>query len=413
MLEKEKAIEMFGVSNKHVHHFTMTTPEEHEVTGYISKSRESTMGSLIIDEVDGKQTLQYIQGMPKIHYLDERTELSTPNILEKSDGTNIVMAPLIVDGEHIETLFKTRGMPYCQEQWMEKIKQVITDNNYKAIEENNLSFSYELYGTDNHHETQYQFLNLPPLNYNLICVLEQGRALPYNEVVALSDHYKIGRLTEVFMQLKENLWALTPSYMDLYEDFLPKIERNCIQGNSLEEIYHLMEMFFEKMNMEFQNQNHGGIITEGAVWHYGENETHMLKNKALSVREGHIKQACGIPHEDILKAILKADENLDLDLDDRKNRAIVLEYVQEELLEEYSKKMVEDQKVAQKFHSILAKHVRKVTVTGEVQQIVDDIHKQIDVTADPADKMRIYSQFPDYNKKLTGKVYQALTKQQN
>ena len=125
-MDKVKAGEYFDVSGKNVQHFSMVSPEGRDIKGWICKSRGSNMGSMIIESVDEIETLQFIRGMPKIQYLDERETPLIPNVLNKEDGTNIVHYPLIVNGECVETLFKTRLMPYCNDNWLVKIDEVIT-----------------------------------------------------------------------------------------------------------------------------------------------------------------------------------------------------------------------------------------------------------------------------------------------
>ena len=112
-MQKGLVAEIFDVSGKNIQKFSMVTPDKHDVKGWICKSRGSNMGSLIIEEVDSVETYQFCRGMPKIKYLDEREEPEVPYVLDKLDGTNIIHFPLIVDGECIETLFKTRLMPYA------------------------------------------------------------------------------------------------------------------------------------------------------------------------------------------------------------------------------------------------------------------------------------------------------------
>ena len=87
MIGKEKASEMFGVSGKNIQHFKMETPDKNLVEGWICKSHGSNMGSLIIDTVNNQESWQFVRGMPKIQYLDERNTPEVPHVLQKEDGT--------------------------------------------------------------------------------------------------------------------------------------------------------------------------------------------------------------------------------------------------------------------------------------------------------------------------------------
>jgi hypothetical protein len=410
MIEKGKAAEMFGVSGKNIQHFKIKTPESNHVEGWICKSRGSNMGSLIIDTVNGKESWQFVRGMPKIQYLDDRDTPNFPHVMQKEDGTNIVMFPLLQDGVCMEVLFKTRLMPECGQNWIDKIEEVIKPQYYDIVEQEGLSFAYELYGTLNKHETQYQYLDVPEINLKLLSVLEQGRGLPWGDMFNLSHKYDIPMVLEVFnIFINDNIEAsVTPEYFRLFKEYIPDVNTP-LQGENLFELYHEMESFFEKMNMNFQDKHHGGIITEGAVWHYGTEETHLAKCKAISVREGHIKAACGIPHNDIKKAVMKGEENFpDFEDSYRTDRNTVLRFIEDELLEEYSEQMVKDAKSEQKILSVLGKHFAKVKIDNELKSIVERVNEEIGEEAAPADKMRCFAEMYPELRKMSGKVYQAM-----
>lgn len=413
-LNKKKASEMFGVSGKNVQHFKMDTPDKNHVEGWICKSRQSNMGSLIIDTVNFVKTWQFVRGMPKLQYLDnDKDNPQDVNILHKEDGTNIVMFPLLFnEGEYAETLFKTRLMPYCNDNWLDKVNKVITDNHFKAVEKERLSFSYELYGIQNKHEVQYQYQDIPELNLDLLTILMQGKSLRYDEMMCIANKYKLKTVLKAFdVNIDDNLEGImkywgdpTDGLCDRTYDYLPDVEPH---GKTLTELYHDVESFFEKMNMKFQDKHQGGIITEGSVWHYGLEENHMKKCKAMSVRKGHIKQACGIPHHDIRKALIKVDENTDKDLSETKIEYI-LTNVKDELSEEYDKIMIDDKRTEDKIKSVLGKYLRKVHIDAEMEQIIQRIHNEIDPDSSPADKMRVFAQLYPNMRKQSKTVYQAL-----
>lgn len=297
MMEKAKACELFDTSGKNVNHFKVTTYGGHDIEGWICKSRGTKMGSLIIETVDGKETLQYVQGMPKIKYYDSRDKI----------------------GYNINTAF--------QHFWI--------DN--------------------------------------------EGEEYGVTPSMAFNEWYG--------------------SYFDMNkidDTYFPNIY----------ELYKSLESIYERINMAYQ-KDHPGIIIEGSVWHYGDTENHLIKNKALSVREGHIKQACGIPHHDIRKAIIKTDESYDGELREA-TTPYIINNVNDELLEEYESSMVYDKKTEDKIKAVLGKYLRKVEVTEELSSIVSQLREECGADADPSDMMRYYSQLPVYNKNLVGKVYQTI-----
>lgn len=417
MIGKEKASEMFGVPRKEVHHFTIQTPEKNEVKGWICKAHNSRLGSMIIDSVNGNDSLQFVRGMPKVHYLSQSNVLELPNVLNKEDGSNIVMFPLMLEGECIEVLFKARLMADLSGKWMKKldmenlIKEVIKPQHFSIVEKRKLSFAYEVYGVRNKHEVQYQFLNVPDINFTLLCAFDQGKTLPYKLTHELANNFQIESVIPVF-----NVSYLEPYYKAMTNDFFLNrywdyIEDKFIvlENESLEGLYSNMEQFFEEINMNFQDNGRKGIITEGSVWHYGNDETHLLKCKALSVKEGHILAACGIPKEFIEKAVMKGEENFQ-DFEDsyRTDRSVVLRFIEDELLEEYSEQMVKDAKSEQKILSVLGKHFAKIKIDNELKAIVEKVNEEIGEEAAPADKMRCFAEMYPELRKMSGKVYQAM-----
>jgi hypothetical protein len=176
-------------------------------------------------------------------------------------------------------------------------------------------------------------------------------------------------------------------------------------AESLRELYKEMEVAFEKINMNFQKENPGKIIIEGAVWQTGRS---LAKCKAISVREGHIKQACGIPTHDIRKALNKLKENT---LEDVAEIPIdfVIKFVKEELMEEYPEPMVRDNNTEQKIKSTFGKFIKKVVITEELDQICARVNREVGEDAEVTLKMQTYAMLYPDGKRLSGKVYQAFT----
>jgi hypothetical protein len=104
---------------------------------------------------------------------------------------------------------------------------------------------------------------------------------------------------------------------------------------------------------------------------------------------------------------MKAKEN-GHDLEDREKRGIIFEFIKEELLEEYPKEMVEDNRVSQKFNSVITKMTGKFKIDEQMASIVRRINDEASSEASPADKMRIFAElYPDL-RKMSNKVYQAI-----
>lgn len=402
------AAEIFDTSEKNTKAFTLETPGGNVVKGFICKNRKFNMGSLIIDTVNDIETGQYVQGMPKISYMDRNTPfIKNPAAFRKADGSNMLLFPLIVKGEVIEVLEKTRGTPTVDKKLKQLNAEIIEDKWISAVEEEKKSFAFELYGAMNPHEINYQFLG-KELEMDLIAVLEQGRSLPVYEMNEIAKKFNIPLMDLDFI-FNDTTAIVSRSLEALVGPYLP--EEHLIRACSFEELYQEMAVFYEKINMNYQTQEKaGGIIVEGSVWHLrmSENENYMMKNKAISVREGHIKQACGIPALVIRKAILKSKDD-GMDIEDKEIWNKVFDYVKEELGEEFPEQMIDDKRTKDKFKSEITKMTRKMEVTGNLQEMADKVHEEVGVDADTSDKMRCFAElYPDM-KRMSGKMYQTFS----
>lgn len=104
------------IGNKHKRDFDVNTPNDNNIKGIIITKRNRFLGSLKITEVNGEKTTQYVQGFPKIHYLDKYHEIYPNGVygFEKLDGSCIGAYPLFnKQGELIEVIYKSRGLPVC------------------------------------------------------------------------------------------------------------------------------------------------------------------------------------------------------------------------------------------------------------------------------------------------------------
>ena len=311
------------------------------------------------------------------------------------------MYPLKVNGEIVETLYKTRNLPIADKTYTRLTEDVMTDQHIELVEKSGLSHSYELYGTKNKHEVNYDIQGIE-LNLDLICSMDQGLVHPYGK--SYKDIPEVMRAFNIELQ-KDGYYVAEPTLQlkFRYSDWLP--DTDAIASKDPGFIYEQIEMFFEQMNMKYQQERKGGIICEGSVWHIGANETKMLKCKATSVRDNHVKQACGISSIHIRTAINKAKENgFDIaDLDQRKD---VFEYVKLELAEDNPADLVNDIKVKQKFYSVIQKMTAKFKIDDECKEIAQQVIDKVGNDADPAEKMKAFARmFPGSTKRLGKKMY--------
>jgi len=404
MITLNKASEYLGVSKKNLQRFEIVTPMKHEVKGWIVKSRTFKMGSLLIDYVDGKETLQYVQGMPKLHYYEgeEFVDVSI-NLFDKADGTNILFYPLIKDGEVVEVLAKTRLMPIIQKKWEDLLKKIENVDSYKeAAKETRLSVSCELYGFMNPHSVDYEALDIP-LRLDLLTVLDQGKALLTTFADKVAKKHGLSRI-ERFCVIEKGKLVITDEYMKKYGKFV--LPMNKFLPNKFENLNDFLEDYFEEMNKKYSEMTKKqGIITEGVVAHIDFNkkdESFMIKIKAKSVKELHISVACGVKPIFIRKALEKAYENLP-NIEDKEE---VVKFVVDELLEEFPKDAVYQS--IKRIESMYNKFVAKKKLIEKLSGIVEELEE---VEGDTSDKMRYFARKYPELKPMSKLVYRILTKQ--
>lgn len=342
--------------------FSFTSPQKNEVKGYIVKAHSSKLGSLLITSVNGKETLDYVQSMPKLHYMEtisgDKNFFTTTiqnrykikhndiHILNKEDGTCICFYPLRLDGEILEIISKTRGQPIIEKgyenketkvfvDFLELVKEMVSENSgyVKLVREMNMSLSCELFGFRNPVGINYEYFKIP-LALEGVCVLEWGRVIPTFEGRNLMKKYKITPIMKQF-EIDGSLAIVTKQFGKRYSEFLPA-DKNIIFTN-LPQLYTSLETYYEKMNLKWKKENKKGVIIEGSVWHVEtEKESFLVKNKATTVRIIHKMIGGGVTMSMIHHACRRAYEDMTHEdfLSENKAMAEIMAHLKEDIPEE-------------------------------------------------------------------------------
>lgn len=402
-LDDDKAASFLGIEKSNIKSFDTVTPKGNRISGWIVLERADRMGSLLIDKVNGRKTLQYVTGMPKIHYNDElKLDLNSFDkirILEKLDGTNLVFFPLIVDGKVIEVCSKTRLMVLTQEKWMPMINELLKryPQIVEAVEKEKVSISAEMFGYNNLHAVDYKELGIA-LDLQCHTILDKGKSLPFSEADRIIKDYDLPFVDMVFDE----------NFVIKYEKF---ISGRRWYGD-FNDYYIWLESFFEEMNRTYQEKSGttGTIIIEGAVWHLEKgNETFMLKNKATTVKETHIKVAAGIGSVFIHQAVSKVFENLSAD--EFKNKEKVLELVKKELSEDFIPEVISDRRVERRIDNMYDEFVVYQDGLEYYREIAKKVNQEVGKDSDISQKLR---KFAEMYPKLKGKsntMYRIFSKQ--
>lgn len=406
-LTEEKAASYLNVQVQDIKPFEVVTPKGNQLKGWIVQSRTKKMGSLLIETANGKRTLQYVTGMPKIHYNDEMqwdlNSFENVRILEKVDGTNIVFFPLIIDGKVVEICSKTRLMPLTQDKWFPMINEVLAKSPQilEAVEKERVSISTEVFGHKNIHSVNYRALGVE-LDMRVLAILDKGRALTSQEVQILVGRYNLPYVSSV----------LGNEFRERYKNFLDEEEIFVeLMASDKNELYLELERYFEKMNKKYlENYPEGTVIIEGAVWHMDRfGETYMLKNKATTVKETHIKIAAGIPSIFIHQALNKVYDNISNEEFMDKNKIIGL--VKEELKEEFLKEVVEDSRVIRRMESMYDEFLDHQKGLDYFREVARNIDREIGKNTDVSEKLRKFAELYPTLKKKSNIMFGIFSKQ--
>lgn len=396
------------------------------------------MGSMLIDTVNGEKVCQYVQSMPKLQYLREIPQAKRIDILDKLDGSNITLYPLRnYEGEIIEVVPKTRRSPVAMEKAINQVNEVITEG-HKALAYKGLTASYELWGPGHPIKggVQYfRFGDIDEFNLTGLCIYdENGNTLRPKSRDLFFDTYKIEKAQPHFtLEWEDDVNPISclgdpfyskgkPAYRLLPTDFLYERFNEWLPGYDplvgfmdwcacdLESLYGGLECFYEQLNRNFaeDKQTPGLIATEGSVWHIDDGEqTIMLKDKAVSVKENHQRAACGIEGKFITKALEKA--KMEIRVFNKKNFKEILKFVEEELLEEFPEELVKDKKTETKTLSRLVQMTKKIKIDEGARRFVEAIEKEVGEDANINMKMKVFAQMFREDKKQWGaKVFNYL-----
>ncbi|MBF4468819.1 MAG: hypothetical protein ISP01_05375 [Methanobrevibacter arboriphilus] len=407
MLNKEEVAEkIFETSKKNIKGFTETTPEGNKITGFISRSRGNQLGSLYITSVNGEETGQYVKGMSKLKYWDNHTPKSSILITLKEDGTNIAMYPLIDhNGEVIEVLCKTRGMPLADKEFQNKANKIINEAQKDRVRNTKCTFCYELYGKENHNEITYNDIDL---RMDLIAIYDERGILyrphNYDDCVMIAFELKKDDLG-YHVKTTQQFYKRYEKYLGSYT---PEMNRVC---KELYEAYNYISEFLEVINHNALKIDHINVV-EGVVWNfYDDNrgEYVQVKNKAQSIMEGH-KSRNGIPSLFVKKALRKFEDDNGKEESKnifKENKQSIIDFVVGELSEEWDEHYIHQSKTKHKINLLIDRKFREHPISEDIQEIATNLR------SDNPDKPipELMSKFAFDNpglKHKSGDVYRAL-----
>jgi len=364
---EKKLKTILNLSGNNFRDFNNITSGNNKIEGIISFARDHRLGALVIFKVnDIIVKPQIVWGMPKLHYpyinKQKRAVRFPPGkirIEEKLDGTNITFYPLRDwTGKIIEVVAKTRLCPIVNNSFRDfkdMLNKILTRDNInieKAVRDTGYSFSFEMYGKKNLHLVEYD----NDLDLDLLCIIDNGKALPYDKQNEIAKKYKIKQVPLHFEEDEDNIYV-TEYFKNKY-----KFNWNKRKYTKKSPLYHDIQKIYESIN-----KINGKLITEGSVWSVSNSiEKIMFKCKEPSIEEIHMSMAMGIPEEIIIQSIHKGIENNILEN--------IFDFVISDLLESYDYLVI--QKLDEKIKKLSKELINEETIRKDIKNIISNIENK-------------------------------------
>ena len=348
------ALGLLGITNADtnpVKRFTEITPEGNEVKGFRYVARDKLCGSLVITRVNGVRVLHIVRGFPKFKYLDNYIVKNVYGIdlVEKTDGTNILFYPLKNhNGDIIEVVAKTRFLAVADKKWTQHFPDYQVSRIEELVKDTGMSVAIEMYGMGNEHDTINYTIQDRRLTLEVIGIIKGFKYVPYSQAKQLCELYELTILPKMFNIMEgellptEEFYTLYGKYIDLskYEHLLRYKTYNDIYSNLRDMFAVINENAWHIHDPEHKSTVDKFRVLEGIVWHvYVNDDVLMIKNKDPDIEADH-RSVFGIRRGEIAKSYHKATENLPI----LAKRRELLEFMYEELKEDYSDKMIEKSK---------------------------------------------------------------------
>ncbi|MBQ6219982.1 MAG: hypothetical protein IJH63_00565 [Methanobrevibacter sp.] len=356
------------VKPKHMRRFNETTPEGNNITGYICHKPNKYLGSMLIMTVNGEETNQFIQSMPKIHYFEDSRDISEHSLslcYEKLDGTCLIIYPLKNSkGETIEVVPKTRGRPVADKHFRELLQHVDQKPIQKYYKKNDGILIFEMYGILNQHEIIHYDTGI---DIRLIAEYNDG-VFEINPVTASIWGFRKPDL--LFTLFKHGTDWMVKTKSKKFQVYLGnEIYTFPTNIDAVDGIQNLLE----DLNKQYIEVN-GIRAIEGVVINTRNINDHpkWLKCKPRDIENEH-RTVNGIPRSSITKEVLKyfdeyGSEVKEIYLKDKNHHT---EYIHRMLSEEYNADLIKKSK--NKIERVFIQIADSKTVPESIHKICEDL----------------------------------------
>lgn len=322
----DEILELFH-KNKTYPFDEMTMGGNH-IKGELLLTHDEFHGSLIINECNGHDTLQFVHGFPKMYFYENQvfTEKNI-KLYEKLDGSCICVYKLYDEnGKIIEYVPKSRQKAVLDKHFIEMYK-LCDKRNISQMNENIDSIYMELYGMLNQHTIPYYktYIDLA-----LLGAYTGKKFLNDEEITKLSKDIQIKKPEQLgIIHIQPNEYKL-----ELIDQYYAQTRNyNNKTGKSLDDILGYLKEYLDKLNT-INITEKGKIRYEGAVL---RDDGKYIKSKPKSYFEAEGRIILNVSPREVKKEIHKIlDERSELLLGDYDEKKVI-EEININLEEEYDK----------------------------------------------------------------------------
>jgi len=297
MADLETVVSITGVGSKHWQDFEARSPGGIHFSGFLCRQESDWLGTLAVTQVEGRERLEFIPGMPKIPYpyqVDRHGQVQLvipipPRATDarftiKLDGTCIIFYALRdEEGNVLEVIPRTRLQPVLTPSrwgdWNTLVAEVLPDPTpvERAVRDHGLVLAFELWGYRNPHLVSYD----TPLALTLHTGIRHHKLLAFPRLAHIAKIYGF--------QLVESIEVTTPD------------------AAGLAAAYRAWQERMEAANVAAGTDRY---VQEGAVLAISTARVaHYYKCKPPSIEEIHWRTDQSIGREVIRQALDKMREN--------------------------------------------------------------------------------------------------------
>lgn len=402
--------------------FKTKTPDGNIIEGIICKKANVFLGSMVITKITLKsgesfETEQFIHAMPKIHYYDDKHDMFIDGqtiypVYEKLDGTCLILFGLYKDGEVLEVVPKTRGVPVADPNIIDMYKE-IDDSNiqefFKQFKDFNPTLIFELYGAMNQHHIFYPNTRI---DISLIGGSMEGTLVDWYDMNIFSKQFDFKRPKHLFNLVYYNgtwkiryLKSLFYHYLSLdcekIDEFLKK------EYDTQQEVISELENVITRVNRKFSEKHNREYIEGVVIDSYNKSGNHLmyLKVKSLKLKE-RLQKDNGVPRKFIKKEIQKYFDEYGSKVKDiyKKDENHFVEYVNRNLQEEFDVTLIERKRTQSRIKDVFLDILEEKEPSKELKDICTDIVKE-NPDKNASELMRVFAEKYPEKKRHSQKVF--------